>query len=397
MLKARATAGGAAAVAAVEAELRRGVAALLRHGQHRKQLTHGVPRADVTRRVGACSFANGRLVDKHHIAQVVGAQQAVVCAWGFGGAAKVAHQGRGQHVLYQGRFARATDARYTDQALQRELNGQVLQVVFARTLQNQTWRVVSHQTLEPQANGFARAQVGTGQGVGGLQGLGRAIEHNAAAAHTGAGTHVQNAVRAQHHRRVVLHHHQGVAGIAQAQHGQVDAVHVARVQANAGLIQDKQGVDQGGAQGRGQVDALYLTATQGAALSVQREVANADIAEVLQPGANFLHQQMQGLRVSACGIHLHGMEELVQLVDRHQHQVVQAQARHGFELLACPGHALGHEAFVRFHHRIGVVFAANAPQQAVGLQTRAATHTARGVAAVFGEQHTDVHLVRLAL
>ena len=195
----------------------------------------------------------------------------------------------------------------------------------------------------------------------------------------------------------MLHHHQGVAGIAQAQHGQVDAVHVTRVQANAGLIQHKQGVDQGGAQGRGQVDALHLTATQGAALPVQREVANADLAEVFQAGANFFHQQVQGLRIHVGHIHLHGFEELVQFVNGHQHQVVQAQAGHGFELRAVPRHALGHEALLGRHHRVSVVFAANAPQQAVGLQAGPATHAARRIAAVFGEQHTDVHLVRLAL
>ena len=149
MFKARAAAGGATTIAAVEAELGRGVAALFGHRQHREQLTHRVPRADVAGGIGACGFANGRLVDKHHIAEVVGAQQAVVCAWGVGGAAKVAHQGWREHVLNQGRFARAADACDTHQALQRELDEQVLQVVFARTFQNQTRRVVGDQALEP--------------------------------------------------------------------------------------------------------------------------------------------------------------------------------------------------------------------------------------------------------
>jgi hypothetical protein len=43
-------------------------------------------------------------------------------------------------------------------------------------------------------------------------------------------------------------------------HGHVDAVHVARVQADAGLVQHEQGVDQRGAQRGGQVDALHLAA-----------------------------------------------------------------------------------------------------------------------------------------
>ena len=93
----------------------------------------------------------------------------------------------------------------------------------------------------------------------------------------------------------MLYHHQRVTSITQPEHGFVDAVHVTRMQANAGLIQHKQGVDQGCAQGRREVDALHLAATQRAALSIKSEVTNTDVAEVFQAGADFIHQQMQGL------------------------------------------------------------------------------------------------------
>ena len=92
MLKARAPAGGAAPIAAVEAELGRGVAALPGQRCGGKQLADAVPRAHVAHGVGARRLADGRLVHKHHIGQVVRAQQAVVRAGGFGGLAKVAHQ-----------------------------------------------------------------------------------------------------------------------------------------------------------------------------------------------------------------------------------------------------------------------------------------------------------------
>ena len=195
----------------------------------------------------------------------------------------------------------------------------------------------------------------------------------------------------------MLDHHQGVARIAQAQHGFVDAVHVTRVQADAGLVQHKQGVDQRRAQSCGEVDALHFTAAQGAALSIEREVPNAHIAEVFQTRANFVHQQMQGLRVCARCIDLRAVEELLQLVDGQEHQVMQAQAGHGFELRACPLNALRHEAFGRRQHGIGMLFGADAPQQAVGLQTRARTRATRRVASVLGQQHPNVHLVGLAL
>ena len=116
---------------------------------------------------------------------------------------------------------------------------------------------------------LASAQIVTGQGVGAFELLRCAIKHHLPAPLTRAWAHVHNAVRRQHHRRVVFDHHQGVARIAQAQHRFGDAVHIAGVQTDAGLIQHKQGVHQGGAQGGGQVDTLHFAATQGTALSVK--------------------------------------------------------------------------------------------------------------------------------
>ena len=64
--------------------------------------------------------------------------------------------------------------------------------------------------------------------------VGRAVEDDLAAALAGARAHVDQAVGGEHHRRVVLDDDQRVAGVAQAVHRLDDAVHVARVQADAG-------------------------------------------------------------------------------------------------------------------------------------------------------------------
>ena len=71
-----------------------------------------------------------------------------------------------------------------------------------------------------------------------------AIKHNVAALLARAGAHVDHAICGQHHGGVVLYNHQRVAGISEAVHGLRDAVHVAWVQANAGLVQHKERVDQ---------------------------------------------------------------------------------------------------------------------------------------------------------
>ena len=413
VLKARAAAGGAAPVARVEAELGPGVAALARQRRGGKQLADRVPGADVAHRVGARGLADGRLVHEHGIAQVVGAQQAVVRARRFGGFAKVAQQRGRQDVLHQRGLARARHAGDGHQALQRKLHTHIAQVVLARALQHQARGGRGDHPLEAAANLPLPAQVLAGQGVGAAQLRYRAVEHDLAAALAGLRAHVDHAVGAQHHGRVVLHHHQGVAGIAQAQHGLVDAVHVARVQADAGLVEHEQRVHQRGAQRRGEVDALHLAAREGAALPVQREVANAHVAQVLQTRGNFGVQQLQRLGravlqgffgssarpTCASSYHIRSEpgEEAAQALQRQQHQVVQAQAGQRLQLRACPGHALGHAALLGGQHGIGIFAGADAPQQALGLQARAAAGRARRVAAVLGQQHADVHLVGLAL
>ena len=160
--------------------------------------------------------------------------------------------------------------------------------MLAHAFQNQARRIRFNQALEAHANLLAPAQISAGQRVGATQFGGRAVKHNLPAALAGTRPHVDHAVRCQHHRRVVLHHHQRVAGIAQALHRHDDAVHVARVQANAGLIQHEQGVNQRGAERRRQVDALHLAARERAALPVQRQVADTDVAQVLQARGDFL-------------------------------------------------------------------------------------------------------------
>ena len=181
--------------------------------------------------------------------------------------------------------------------VQGDFHRHVLQVVLGHTFQQEFGRVGRNQVLEPQPKLFAPAEVGTGQGGCAAQGLHRAVKNNGPSALAGAGAHVNHPVCCKHHGRVMLHHHQGIACIAQPLHGNDDAVHVTRVQADAGLVQHKQGVDQGRAQGSGQVDPLHLAARKRAALAVQGEVSNAHLAQVFEARIDFVEQQGQSLNL----------------------------------------------------------------------------------------------------
>ncbi len=396
VLKTAAAAGGATAIAGIEAEGARGVAALTRQRCFRENLAELVKRAHITGRVAARGLADGALVDEDRIAEEISAQQPVVLSRGFRGLAEVACQRGVEHVLDQRALAAAAHARHAHQALQREGHAHVLQVVVARAFQDQLGRGRVHQLAKARAHLLAAAEVGAGQRVGFARGRGRAVEDDLPPTLTRPGAHVDEAVCGQHHRRVVLHHHQRVAGVAQPVHGLHDAVHVARVQADARLVQHEHGVHEAGAQSRGEVDALHLAATERAALAVEREVTQADVAQILQPRAHFVEQQLQRVIQHRAG-QAQAVEEAAQPVDAELHQVVQAQAGQRFQLFTRPGRAHRQVALRGRQHGIGAGLVAHAPEQGLQLQARAAAGAAGRVAAVLRQEHADVHLVGLAL
>ena len=112
---------------------------------------------------------------------------------------------------------------------------------------------------------------------------GRAEEHDLAATLAGARAHVHDPVGLEHDLRVVLDDDERVARVAQALHHVDDAAHVARVQADGGLVQHEKRVDERGAERGGQVDALDLAARQRSRLAVERQVAQAHGIEEAQP------------------------------------------------------------------------------------------------------------------
>ncbi len=346
VLEARATAGRAAAVAGVEAEGAGAVAALARErgvGEDPAQLVEG---ADVAGRVAARGLADRALVDEDGVAQPVGAEQALKRPRGLGRLAEVPRQRRVEHVLDQRALARAADAGDDHQPLQRQLDRDVAQVVVARAFEHELGRRAVDQAPEARTHVLAATEVGAGQRVGVARLVGRAVEDDSAATLARPRAHVDEAVGGEHHRRIVLDDDQRVAGVAQPVHRLDDAVHVARVQADAGLVEHEHRVHQRGAQRGGQVDALHLAAAERAALAVQRQVLQADVAQVLQPRAHFVQQQLQGF-VEHRARQAQAVEEAPQAFDRQLHQVVQVQARQRLELRARPGHADRHEALLR--------------------------------------------------
>ncbi len=396
VFEARAAAGRATTVARVEAERAGAVAALQRERRLREQLADFVECADVASRVRACGLADRRLVDEHDVADLVGAREAAVRARRLGRLAVVPRHRRIQHVLQQRGFAGAGHARHAHEPLQRNLDPDVAQVVFGRAFEHDARRVGVDHAARPvrrMRDLLAAAEILARQRVRGPDVGRRAVIDDRAAALARAGAHVDQAIGREHHRRIVLDHDQRIARVAQPLHRLDDPREVARMQPDARFVEHEQGFRERRAERRRQVDPLHLAARQRAALPVERQVAEPDVAQIFQARAHLGEQQLQCV-VEQRARQDDVVEEAPDALDRQQHQVVDGQARQRFELRAAPVDAARHEAVGRREHGVRILFRAEPPLQRLRLQARAAAHVARRITAVFRQQHADVHLVR---
>ena len=275
VLETVAAAGGAAAVAGVEAEGAAGVLALLRGGLGGEQRADGIEGADVARGIRARRAADRVLIDHDDIIDQLSARETRKPAGSFRRPAAVLEECRVQHVLDQGGLARARDSRDAYQALERNAHIEVLQVVLGRSPQLQP-AVGAGFCHDAVAGGVQRRRRAGGSGFAArrdllapaevLPGERRAAadlrraaeEDHLAAALPGPGTQIEDAISLQHDLRVVLDHDERVARIAQALHHPDDPLHVARMQPDGGLIENEQCVDERGAERGREVDALYL-------------------------------------------------------------------------------------------------------------------------------------------
>ena len=254
-------------------------------------------------------------------------------------------------------------------------------------------RAVAAALAPAGCDAAAAGEVFAGERGARAQLRGTAEEDDLPAALAGAGAEVEDAVGLQHDLRIVLDHHQRVAGIAQALHHADDALHVARVQADRGLIEHEQRVDERGAERSGEIDALDLSAREGARLPIEREIAEAHIDQVTETPADLPEQQLGRLIERPRQLEL--AEEGVAALDGQQHHVVNATAPG-----ATRASAALHSHALRAKARRAAASAAAASSRlpmrhssASGLEARAVAGIAGRVGAVARQQHAHVHLV----
>ena len=161
----------------------------------------------------------------------------------------------------------------------RDVDVDVLEVVRARVADRQPARRRADALLDRQR----AVEEAAGQGVGVAEVGERALEDDLAAGVAGARAHVDDVVGDLHHVGVVLDDDHGVALVAQLLEQLGEAMHVARVQADARLVEDVHHVDEAAAEVLDHLDALRLAAGQRVGLAVEAQVVEPDVDHGLEP------------------------------------------------------------------------------------------------------------------
>ena len=318
---------GAAAAVDVEREVRVPVAVHLRVGLLGEQAADVVIHLQVGHGIGARALADGVLVDIFDggdLAQV--APEFLEDARLAADLVDVAVQGGVEDVAHQRTLAAAAHARHDGHTAKREAHVDVLQVVLAGA--DHFHGILPAPLLRRDGNLPRARQIVERQRTGAVaQPVGDlALEDHAAAVLAGQRPDVDELVGRLDDVAVVFHHDDGVAQVAQAFEHADQPLRVAFVQADAGLVENVHRAHQVVAQAADQVDALAFAAAERVRGPVEGEVAQAHVADVLQPGAD-LPQRPLGDRPVVV-VKLERIEKCREVADGHRHQFVDVLAAH---------------------------------------------------------------------
>ena len=186
-----------------------------------------------------------------------------------------------------------------------------LQVVLARVPDRQPAARRPHPLLDRQRS----LEEGAGQRARRAEVRVPPLEHDLAAGAARARPHVHDVVGDPDHVGVVLDDDHRVALVAQLHEQLVEAVHVARVEPDARLVEDVGDVDQAAAEVLDHLDPLRLAARQRVGLAVQAEVVEPDVDDVAEPLEERGEDRPAHLAV------VHQPQDRDEVADRHRGQV----------------------------------------------------------------------------
>ena len=264
-----ALAGFAAASDYVEGEAAGLVAALAGVGEHGEEISHRRKHSRIGSRVGAWGAADGGLVDLDDFVELVDADDFAVLAGLFAGAVEFFGEGAVEDVVDEGGFSAAADASNDGHDAEGEVGGDVLEVVGVGVFDS-----------DPVAGEGARVCASYDFDFSGevLAGDGRGVVHDllwgavgdeVAAVFAGAGAEVEDVVGLADGVFVMLDDEDGIAKVAEVFEGVDEALVVALMQADAGLVEDVEDAAEAGADLSGETNALAFATGEGGGGAVE--------------------------------------------------------------------------------------------------------------------------------
>ncbi len=258
------------------------VSALAGFGEHGEEVADGGEDTGVGGRVGARGAADGGLIDAYGFVEEVETFDAGVGAGSFAGAVEFLSEGAVEDVVDEGAFAGAGDAGDDGHDGGGEFDGEVLEVVAFGAFDGDPFagEGARHEAVE---GGDFAGEVAAGEGAGCVHDVGgRAGGDDLTAESASARAEVEDVVGVADGFFVVLDDEDGVAEVAEGFERGDEALVVALVKADGGLVEDVEDAAEAGADLGGEADALAFAAGEGGSVAVEGEIAEADRVEELQ-------------------------------------------------------------------------------------------------------------------
>ncbi len=262
-----------------------------------KQQADRVERLDVRDRVRARRAADRALIDEDHVFELAGAEHVVVLQRlrQVGRVAvfvQPAGEGRVERVVDQRALARAADAGHQAQHAERKLDGDDSCRLLPRAPRSliQPWAVRAARSAAPMPRRPA-SQSPVRLSVELLPILAACLETRPSAVVARAGAELDDLVG----RRMISSSCSTTTTVLPRSLQLLDRVgqrrDVGRVQADRGLVEHVEHVDQARAERRGEGDALRFAAAERAQRAVERQVADADVDQVREPRADVVDKR----------------------------------------------------------------------------------------------------------
>ena len=234
----------------IEAERAGGEAAVARRTGGREELSDGRISLEIREGVRARRSTDRRLIDEDQVLNELQAVEAVTCARLARAFAFPLPVSAIEDVLDQSALAGARDPGDRHHDTERDLDIDVLKIVLFGPADPNRVPLAPSAPRVPPRNAQPAGEVLAGQSVRRLHQLGRrSIESQLTTALAGARAEVHDSVGAPNHFRFVLYDHDGVIVVAQPFQDVHQPRGVPWMQADGGLVQHVERVDQGRAEG----------------------------------------------------------------------------------------------------------------------------------------------------